>query len=63
MRAKQEHEMFISSGDILNDIAELSRKLSPDGTLDYNLGDRVVRMFCGFAGIDTLEQAKEYIVG
>ena len=63
MRAKQEHEMFISSGDILNDIAELSRKLSPDGTLDYNLGDRVVRMFCGFAGIDTLEQAKEYIEG
>lgn len=61
MRAKQEHEMFISSGDILNDIKELSRKLSPDGTLDYNLGDRVVRMFCGFTGIDTLERAKEYI--
>ena len=44
-----------------DEILELSKKLSPDGTLDYNLADRVIRMFCGFTGIDTLEQAKEYI--
>ena len=61
MKAKMGNEMFISSGDVLNDILELSKKLSPDGTLDYNLADRVIRMFCGFTGIDTLEQAKEFI--
>lgn len=61
MKAKMGNETFISSGDVLKDILELSKKLSPDGTLDYNLADRVIRMFCGFAGIDTLEQAKEFI--
>ena len=61
MKAKMGNETFIPSGDVLKDILELSKKLSPDGTLDYNLADRVIRMFCGFAGIDTLEQAKEFI--
>ena len=61
MKAKNNSEIFTSTGDVLTDILELSKKLSPDGTLDYNLADRVIRMFCGFAGIDTLEQAKEYI--
>ena len=61
MKAKLEKETFISSGDVLTDILELSKKLSPDGTLDYNLSDRVIRMFCGFSGIDTLDDAKEYI--
>lgn len=63
MKAKKENETFISSGNVLMDILELSKKLSPNGTLDYNLADRVIRMFCGFTGIDTLEQAKEYIEG
>lgn len=61
MKAKKENGTFTSTGYVLTDILELSKKLSPDGTLDYNLADRVIRMFCGFAGIDTLEQAKEYI--
>ena len=61
MKAKKSNETFKSTGYVLTDILELSKKLSPDGTLDYNLGDRVIRMFCGFTGIDTLEQAKEYI--
>ncbi len=61
MKVKKENVEFISSGNVLTDILELSKKLSPDGTLDYQLADRVIRMFCGFAGIDTLEQAKEYI--
>ena len=61
MKGKGEQEKFTSTGNVLNDILELSKKLSPDGSLDYNLANRVVRMFCGFAGIDTLEQAKEYI--
>lgn len=60
-KAKKNNETFKSTGYVLTDILELSKKLSPDGTLDYNLADRVIRMFCGFTGIDTLEQAKEYI--
>ena len=61
MKSKKSNETFKSTGYVLTDILELSKKLSPDGTLDYNLADRVIRMFCGFTGIDTLEQAKEYI--
>jgi len=61
MKAKKNNETFKTTGYVLTDILELSKKLSPDGTLDYNLADRVIRMFCGFTGIDTLEQAKEYI--
>ena len=61
LKAKINNETFKSTGYVLTDILELSKKLSPDGTLDYNLADRVIRMFCGFTGIDTLEQAKEYI--
>lgn len=61
MKAKKNNETFKSTGYVLTDILELSKKLSPDGTVDYNLADRVIRMFCGFTGIDTLEQAKEYI--
>ncbi len=61
MKGKSENDTFISSENILNDILKLSKRLSPDGTLDYNLADRVIKMFCGFAGIDTLEQAKRYV--
>ena len=61
MKVKKSNEIFKSTGYVLNDILELAKKLSPDGTLDYNLADRVIRMFCGFTGIDTLAKAKEYI--
>lgn len=61
MKAKKRNETFKSTGYVLTDILELSKKLSPDGTLDYNLVDRVIGMFCGFTGIETLKQAKEYI--
>jgi len=61
MLAKKKNDSFISTGDVLEDILELSKRISPNGTIDYNLGDRVIRMFCGLVGIDTLEQAKKYI--
>lgn len=61
MRGKKENETFTTTENVLTDILELSKRLSPDGALDYNLADRVIRMFCGFAGIDTLERAKSYI--
>ena len=63
LRAKTKNDIFASTGDVLTDILELSKKLSSNGDLDYNLGDRVIRMFCGFAGISSVEEAKQYISG
>lgn len=57
---KNERE-FKHTNDVLIDILELQKKLSPDGSLDYNLGDRAVSMFCHFAGFDTVEEVKAYI--
>ena len=61
LKGKSGNSEFISTGNIIEDISELSIKLSPNGTLDYNLADRIVKMFCGFSRIDTLEKAKSYI--
>lgn len=61
LQAKKIVEEIKLSGSVMDNLLELSKKMSPNGTLDYNLGDRVIRMFCGFAGINTLSQAKEYI--
>ncbi|MCI6627466.1 MAG: hypothetical protein MSH29_04150, partial [Tenericutes bacterium] len=61
LKGKNDNSEFISTGDVIKDIFELSIKLSPNGKWDYNLADRIVKMFCGFSGIDTLEQAKSYI--
>ena len=60
-KSKSDNKTFTISKDILNDILQLVKELSSDDTLDYNLADRVIRMFCGFAGINTLEEAKSYI--
>lgn len=61
MENKNKDEFFEHTEDVISDISELSKKLSPDGNLDYNLGDRIIRMFCGIIGINTLEQAKNWI--
>lgn len=61
LQAKKMVEEVKLTGSVMDNLLELSKKMSPNGTLDYNLGDRVIRMFCGFAGINTLSQAKEYI--
>lgn len=60
-RSKYDDSSFVCSGDVIRDLDALAVKLSSNGSIDYDLGDRVVRMFCGFAGIDTLSEAKEYI--
>ena len=39
----------------------LKEKFSTDGHIDYDLPDRIVKMFCHFAGIDTFKQAKDYL--
>ena len=61
--SKEANDVFVCSDDVVADLETLAKKLSVDGSIDYNLGDRVVRMFCGFAGIDTLSDAREYILG
>lgn len=58
---KKDLNGFDFSNDIIKDINELKRLLSPNGTLDYDLADRVVNMFCHFAGFETLEEAQNYI--
>ncbi len=58
---KGKKEAFQYSENPIADISNLSKLLSPDGTLDYNIADRVIKMFCGFTGIKTLEGAKNYI--
>lgn len=60
-KGKKEENTFISSGNYMDDIFELVKKISPDGTTDYKLDDRIIRMFCGFAGINTLETAQRYM--
>lgn len=60
-KGKKELRGFELSNDIIRDITELKRLLSPNDTLDYNLADRVVNMFCHFAGIETMQEAKDYI--
>ena len=47
------------SGDVTKDANRMIELFSTNGKLDYDLSDRVVRMFCGYAGINTLEQAKQ----
>lgn len=61
IKGKQEKETFQHTSNVINDINELKKKISPNGTLDYNLGDRIISMFCHFAGIDTLADAKAYV--
>lgn len=58
---KKDLNGFEFSNDVIKDITELKRLLSPNGTLDYNLADRVINMFCHFAGFETLEEAQNYI--
>ena len=58
---KYDGGLMMTTNDYAADIMNLANLLSPNGTLDYNLGDRLVDMFCGFADIKTVAQAKEYI--
>ena len=49
------------TGNIIDDIRFLKTLFSVDGKFEYDLPDRIIKMYCHFAGIDTLEQAKQYI--
>lgn len=58
---KGKKKPFASDKNGIEKIDELVTKLSPNGSSDYNIADRVVRMFCGHAGIDTMKEAKDFI--
>lgn len=60
-KGKLNNQELVFTGDLINNITQLKILLSPNGEIDYNLADRVVSMFCHFAGFDTLDQAKHYI--
>ena len=60
-KGKDNYQELVFTNDIVNNITQLKILLSPNGEIDYNLADRVVSMFCHFAGFDTLVQAKDYI--
>ena len=58
---KGKKEPFASDKDTIERIDDLVTKLSPNGTSDYDIDDRVVRMFCGYAGINTMKEARDFI--
>ncbi len=49
------------TGNYLDDIEYIKKLISPDGSMDYDLADRLVDMFCHFAGFSTLEQIESYM--
>ena len=61
LKGKQENNSFNTTNDAIADINELVLLLSPDGSTDYDIADRIIRMFCGSVGLSTIEQAQEYI--
>lgn len=63
MKGRNESKSIKVSSNPIETIDTLVEILSPDGSLDYDLADRVVSMFCGFSGIETLEEAKNYVKG
>lgn len=45
----------------MTDVKKLTKLFSQTGEIDYNLPDRIVRMYCGFIGINTVAEAKQYM--
>jgi len=57
---KKDGNRRVLSNDIKQDINELIQLFSANGNLVYDLPDRIIKMFCHFAGFDTFEQLKNY---
>lgn len=51
---------IVLTGNIIDDINVFRKLFSKDGSIDYDLPDRIVRMFGHFAGFDNFNDAKEY---
>ena len=61
LKGKNDEREFTLSGDYVKDIDKLVELLSPNGIVEYDLADRIIDMFCHFAGITSLEEAEEYM--
>lgn len=61
LKIRENKTEYISNGDIIEDISRMYELLSPNKKLEYNLPDRIVKMYGGFMGIKTIEDAKNYM--
>ena len=59
-KGKRSDDDLEPTEDVITDINNLTRLFAPNGNMNYNLADRVIAMYCHFAGFDTLEEAKTY---
>lgn len=63
MMAKlNENRKLTLTGDAVADINKLISLFSINGKLDYNLPDRIISMYCHYAGFETFEEAKQYFI-
>lgn len=62
LAGKVQSEPHKLTGNIEVDMQNLVKLFSETGELDYNMPDRIVKMFGYFAGITTFEQAKKYFI-
>lgn len=62
LAGKLQSEPSKLTGNIEADMQNLVRLFSESGELDYNMPDRIVKMFGFFAGINTFEEAKKYFI-
>jgi hypothetical protein len=55
-------EAFERTGNLVEDITELKRRLSPNGSLDYKLEDRVIAMYFGMSHTAlTCSEVRDYM--
>ena len=52
---------FYTSGNELEDLNKLILLLSPNGTKEYKIEDRIISMFCAPSGIRSLKEIKDYM--
>ena len=62
LAGKIQSEPNILTGNIEADMQNLVKLFSENGELDYNMPDRIVKMFGFYAGITTFDQAKKYFL-
>ena len=58
---KNNHKVMLT-GNAVSDIQQFIPLFSKDGSVDYNLPDRLISMFCHFAGFDTFQETKNYFI-
>lgn len=59
LKGRTQNDGNIYTDDVIGDLRLLETKLA-ETEGEYNLADRVVRMFCGGTGINTIEDAQKY---